>query len=211
MTTRTTTPRALLDSAISSPAESPAAPKKPRRKPGKRYSGTSGHWEGDTFICGLTAHEEARLHEGESPADVLKRAKARAEREHLELTFLQWARGMYALGLLPMPHPQWRFEPGRDWAYDYCYVGVNGKTLAIDLDGGIAGRRNPKTGEWEKNARSGHTSISGYENDREKDAHAIMAGIYPLRLTAKMLKNGTGYTYVERALGVRRRGRKGAA
>ncbi len=151
----------------------------------------------------MTARKVAAV--AESPAETLRRAKAKAEREHLEATFLQWARGMYELRLLPMPHPQWKFEPGRDWAYDYCYVGVNGRTLAIDLDGGIAGRRNPKTGEWEKNARSGHTSISGYENDREKDAHAIIAGIYPLRLTAKMLKDGTGYLYVERALGVRRR------
>lgn len=147
----------------------------------------------------------------ETPAQELKRLKAQAEREHLELAFLQWARGMYALGLLPMPHPQWHFEPGRDWAYDFCYVGINGKTLAIDLDGAIWGRRNPKTGEWEAGARGGHTSGKGYTEDRIKDAHAIIAGIYPLRLTAKMLKDGTGYTYVERALGVRSRGRKGAA
>ena len=138
-----------------------------------------------------------------APAQELKRLKAKAEREHLEATFLQWARGMYHLGLLPMPRPQWRFEPGREWAYDFAYVGVNGKTLAIDLDGAIWGRRNAKTGEWEAGARGGHTSGKGYTEDREKDAHAIIAGIYPLRLTAAMLKSGVGYTYVERALGVR--------
>lgn len=137
-----------------------------------------------------------------SPAQELKRARAKAEREHLEAAFLQWARGMYELHLLPMPRQQWTFEPGRDWAYDFCYLGVNGKTLAIDLDGAIWGRRNPKTGVWEAGARGGHTSGTGYTEDREKDAHAIIAGIYPLRLTASMLKSGVGYTYVERALGV---------
>ena len=159
----------------------------------------------------MTARKTPAVASPASPAQELKRLKAKAEREHLELAFLQWARGMYALGLLPMPRIEWAFHPRRKWRYDYAYIGVNGRTVAIDLDGAIHGRRNTQTGEWEAGARGGHTSGTGYENQCEKDNEAAIAGILVLRLTAKMLKDGTGYTYVERALGVRSRGRKGAA
>lgn len=147
----------------------------------------------------------------ETPAVRLKRERLAAERRSLHDAFLLWARGMCAAGLLPMPREEWQFHPARKWRYDWAYIGVNGRTVAIDLDGAIHGRRNAQTGEWEANARGGHTSGTGYENQCEKDNEAAIAGILVLRLTAKMLKSGVGYTYVERALGVRSRGRKGAA
>ena len=141
-----------------------------------------------------------------SPADNLKRERLAAERRSLHDAFLLWARGMYAAKLLPMPHEEWMFHPRRKWRYDFAYLAVNGRTVAIDLDGAIHGRRNMQTGEWEAGARGGHTSGTGYSNDREKDNEAACAGILVLRLTAKMLRDGTGFAYVERALGVRRHG-----
>ncbi len=145
-----------------------------------------------------------------TPAEVLRHERLLAERRSLHDAFLQWARGMYQLRLLPMPHEEWMFHPRRKWRYDWAYLGVNGRTVAIDLDGAIHGRRNMQTGEWEPNARGGHTSGTGYENNCEKDNEAACAGILVIRLTAAMLKSGVGYSYVERALGVRRNG-KGAA
>ncbi len=190
MTTKATTrsPRRATrasSSATPIPDEKPTAttPKKLRRAPKRRYSGTSGHWEGDVFIRGLTAYEEARLHEGDSPAEVLRRAKAKAKREHWELALLQQLRAAH----LPEPERQYAFHPTHRYRADLCYPDPR-ERLIIEVDGG----------SWLP--KGGHTTGAGFERDRVRDCEAISLGWVVLRVTPAMVARGDALRYIEATL-----------
>lgn len=143
-----------------------------------------------------------------TPAQQQWRAAEReTEAASLELPVWRWFLAMNAEGYIAeLPRCQWnggqpRIIPGRQFRYDFTlYVA----RAVIDLDGAMWGRRNPQTLAWEQGKRGGHVSASGYENNRHKDALAMLDGWRILRLTPGMLRDGSAFAYIERMLGVTR-------
>jgi hypothetical protein len=95
-------------------------------------------------------------------------------------------------GLRPWPHlgknarpvPQYAFHPKRKWRYDYAWPNHR---LLIDIDGGTY-------------SSGAHARGGGIENDREKDAAAVVAGWRVLRVTAKQVKAQRAVAWVEEIL-----------
>ncbi len=86
---------------------------------------------------------------------------------------------------LPKPEYQFRFCESRRWRTDFAWPD---RKLLVEVDGG----------QFMK--KGGHTSITGFERDREKDAEAMLLGYRVLRVTAKMIKSGKALEYIERLL-----------
>lgn len=90
------------------------------------------------------------------------------------------------------PHRQYKFHDGRRWAFDFAWPGILGAgyfhSLAVEIDGGT----------WLK--RGGHTTGTGFEQDREKDSAAAAHGWVVLRFTSKMVRNGEAIRHIKFAL-----------
>lgn len=110
----------------------------------------------------------------------LKRAKAKAKREHFEKMFDQQCR---AAGL-PKPEPEWKFHPTRDWRFDRAFPIY---LIAFEIDGGI----------WSKGR---HVRGLGYEDDCEKMAEALLLGWSVYRFSTGQVKKGVAIAFAERAL-----------
>jgi very-short-patch-repair endonuclease len=83
---------------------------------------------------------------------------------------------------LPTPDRQFRFHLTRKWRADFRWP-----TLIVEVDGGayIHGR---------------HTTGRGYEDDRERDAEAMMMGYRVLRVTPKQVTSGQALAWIEALL-----------
>ena len=114
-------------------------------------------------------------------ADVLKRERAKASREHLELALLQQIRA----AKLPEPERQFRFHPTRRWRADFAWhLGLN---VILEVDGGT----------W---SGGRHTRGSGYAADCEKVNEAAILGYAVLRVTGDHIKSGQAIGWLQRAL-----------
>ena len=133
-----------------------------------------------------------------TPAQLLKAEHLKAEREQLERAyFLHVVLPLVAQGY-PRPKAQAQLLiPYRDFAWDFAYIPAR---LAVELHGGLHGRRNPTTGEWEAGKRSGHTSATGIERDAEKLDELTAIGWRQLVFTPSQVASGYAYTMTERAL-----------
>ncbi len=124
---------------------------------------------------------------GESPARTLARLTRAAADKDLEANLYQDLYGLYLTAGWPEPHPQVHFHPLRNW-------------VAVEVDGGTWGRRNPRTGEWERGRPGGHTSGAGYQASCEKGNELAIAGWPLLRVTGDMVRDGRALEYIQRAL-----------
>lgn len=116
-------------------------------------------------------------------------ALLRAQREALENTFA----GQVKQRQMAMEHPwsqvlppsrQFSFLPSRQWRYDFAWPEM---AFLLDIDGGTY-------------SRGAHARGPGIENDREKDAHAIVMGWTVLRVTAKQVKSQRAVEWVGKVL-----------
>ena len=89
---------------------------------------------------------------------------------------------------LPTPTREFRFHPVRRWRFDFCWIR---KMVAVEIDGGswISGR---------------HTRGGGFEKDCEKYTQAAILGWSVLRVTPKMVQNGSAIEFIKEALRARR-------
>ena len=116
----------------------------------------------------------------ESPSASLKRAIAKAKREHLELTLLQQIRQAG----LAIPERQVKLIPGRQWTWDFVY---RAPMIAIEVQGGT----------WGFGA---HSSGVGIARDCEKGNAANMAGWCSLTFTVDQIRSGYALSTIQEAL-----------
>lgn len=86
---------------------------------------------------------------------------------------------------LPEPQTQYRFLAKRRFKADFCYPD---RKLIIEVDGGT----------WMD--RGGHSYGKGYEDDRERDNLAVLAGWRVLRFTGRMVQDGRAIETIRQAL-----------
>ena len=133
------------------------------------------------------AHPVVRVEADATPADIVRALQRRADREHLEASYLQQVRALR----LPPPIAEFRFHPARMWRIDYAFLR---ERIAVELDGGT----------W-LGSRGGHTGGSGFTRDREKQNELACAGWLVLRFTAEQVASGAAIEWTRRALTLRRR------
>ena len=112
----------------------------------------------------------------DSAAAIVKKARAKAAREKLELLLLQHIR---AAGLIE-PERQYKFDATRKWRADFAWPGLD---LLVEVDGGT----------W---SGGRHTRGAGYEADCEKLNAAVMHRLYVLRFTGGLIKSGHAITTI---------------
>jgi very-short-patch-repair endonuclease len=84
---------------------------------------------------------------------------------------------------LPDPVPEYAFDPGRGWRFDYCWPEAR---LAVEVEGGT---RKPGGGR--------HNRAAGYERDCEKYNRAALGGWVVLRFTTRMVADGRALAALE--------------
>jgi hypothetical protein len=77
-----------------------------------------------------------------------------------------------------------KFSLERKWRMDYAHLGL---LICIEIEGGI----------W---TMGGHTRPMGFLRNLEKYNSATLAGWAVLRVTPDMVKDGTAYQLVDKAL-----------
>jgi very-short-patch-repair endonuclease len=92
-----------------------------------------------------------------------------------------------AARFLPMPQPEYRFDPSRRWRFDRAWLVSK---IAVEIEGGT----------WVKGR---HSRGSGMRKDAEKYNAATLQGWRVLRFTGDMVKDGSAITVVEQALQIR--------
>ncbi|MGF6444373.1 hypothetical protein [Paraburkholderia youngii] len=85
---------------------------------------------------------------------------------------------------LPPPVREYQFDPARKWRFDFCWPE---RRLAIEVEGGIhSGGR--------------HTRGTGFEQDARKYLAATLAGWSVVRVTGKMVRDGSAIAAVHELL-----------
>ena len=82
----------------------------------------------------------------------------------------------------------------RGWTADFAWPQ---QRLLMEIDGAIFSVKG-KPG-----ARGGHTSGTGYTEDRERDAEALCCGWRTLRVTTNQVESGQALTWCERLVSLR--------
>jgi len=82
------------------------------------------------------------------------------------------------------PETEYKFHPTRKWRFDYAF---KNKMVAVEYEGIYS-------------AKSRHTSLSGFTKDCEKYSEAAILGWKVIRVTASMLRDGTAFDLIRRAL-----------
>ena len=77
---------------------------------------------------------------------------------------------------------EYQFHPKRKWRFDFALPSMR---LAVEVDGMLYGDK-----------KGGHQTPAGFERDREKDAEGMIMGWQILRVTPKMLRDGSAYVYI---------------
>lgn len=111
----------------------------------------------------------------------LKKEQAKADREHLELTFKMQLK---AVGLRDGWVCEHQFHPDRKWRFDFAFISSNMK-LAIEVEGGTM------------RGVSRHSKGEGFEQDAEKYNTASAMGWTLFRFTARMIKSGQAIMFVQ--------------
>jgi very-short-patch-repair endonuclease len=90
-----------------------------------------------------------------------------------------------ALGL-PEPVQEHQFSPPRRWRFDFAWPDLK---VAVEVEGGsfVGGR---------------HTRGAAFEADCRKYAEATCQGWAVLRVTGRMIEEGTAIEFVKRALAI---------
>ncbi len=109
----------------------------------------------------------------------LKKAEAKAKREHLELTFKQQLR---AIGIVEWFKCEYEFHPVRKWRFDFAAPAMK---LAIEVEGGT------------KYGKSRHSKGQGFDDDAEKYNTASAMGWTLFRFSSDMIKSGKAIMFVE--------------
>jgi hypothetical protein len=146
----------------------------------------------------MTIANLAHVRPGESPARTLARISRAAHNADLEAELFRDLDGLWRTAGWPEPHPQVHFHPLRNFAIDIAFFQPH--LLAVEVDGGTWGRRNPRTGEWERGKPGGHTSGAGYQASCEKGNELAIAGWPLLRVTGNDVRSGAALEYIRRAL-----------
>ncbi len=118
-----------------------------------------------------------------TPAEVLKREQAKAEREKLELALAQQLRAERI-----QFETQATFWIGRNWRLDFL-IGRASCRVGVEVQGGI----------WKMGA---HSSGAGISRDCEKSAHAAIVGIRLIPVTAAQIKSGQALGWIKQAMGI---------
>ena len=79
---------------------------------------------------------------------------------------------------------EYKFHPVRKWRFDFCWPEHD---LAVEIEGGV----------WKLGR---HNRPAGFAKDMEKYNEATLNGWRLLRVTPKMLENGTAMQLIERAM-----------
>lgn len=87
---------------------------------------------------------------------------------------------------LPEPEREYRFKPGRKWAFDFAWVRDR---VALEVEGGI----------W-NNGR--HTTGKGFMGDCEKYNEAALMGWKVIRVVDKHIDSGKAVEWTMAALGI---------
>lgn len=90
---------------------------------------------------------------------------------------------LYLLSKFPKLEKEFRFHKVRRWKFDWA---VHGQRIAFEYEG-MAYRV----------AKSGHTTIKGFEGNCEKYNIASIMGWRVLRFTAKMIENGLAFKHID--------------
>src|SRR5260370_4823695 len=130
---------------------------------------------------------------GESPHRTYTRLTRAAGNKDLEAELFKDLYGLHLTQSWPEPHPQVHFHPLRNWAIDIAFFQPH--LLAVEVDGGTWGRRNPRTGEWERGKPGGHTSGAGYQASGEKGNELAIAGSPLPRATGHHVASGAALAY----------------
>ena len=129
----------------------------------------------------------------DSPAAVLKRAQQAAARTRWEDQLWRDIRAAH----LPEPARQYHWHPQRRYRSDFAYVP---ERLLVEVQGGVWGRYNARTGEWEAGKRSGHSGGTGMEGDCRRTCDALEHGWRILPVTPDMVASGEAVARIERVL-----------
>lgn len=111
-------------------------------------------------------------------ADQIKKAEAKAKREHLELTFKQQLK---AVGLGDGWNCQYKFLQDRKFAIDFAMID---KKLAIEIEGGT----------W---INGGHNRGKIFESNCEKYNELSKRGWTLFRFTTGMVTSGKAILFVQ--------------
>lgn len=136
----------------------------------------------------VLADDDSYLPDGPPPQDAvltpaqaaIKEAKAKARREHLELSVLRELR----LERIEEPVRQYRFHPERRWTFDFAWPD---EKLALEVEGGT----------W---VQGRHSRGAGYTSDCRKYNTAVVLGWRVLRATTDMIENGEVGPLVKRLI-----------
>ena len=132
-----------------------------------------------------------------TPGEVWRRELLAADRRALSMAYFQQVVLPLCAKGYPRPRAEKLLLPDREYRTDYAYISAR---LAVELDGGLTGRRNPKTGAWEHGKRGGHITLAGYTRDRVKDNELVCSGWRVLRFTPAQIESGEALNWTERAL-----------
>lgn len=91
---------------------------------------------------------------------------------------------------IPEPTRQYRFCPGRRWAFDFCWPA---ERIAVEVEGGIWLQTN-------NGYSKGHANPKRFISDCEKYNQAACDGWRVLRVTAEHIDSGQAVQWLQRML-----------
>lgn len=95
-------------------------------------------------------------------------------------------------GQLRLPQREFAFHPTRRWRFDFAWPHAK---VAVEVEGGVYPSRQP-----DGSLQAGHARPAMFTKDVEKYNEAAILGWMLIRVTPKMVKDGTALTVIERAL-----------
>ena len=101
----------------------------------------------------------------------------------LGIAFVRQYKWAEAEKLAGRPYPKTATLKARGWSADF-YIAPD---ILIEVDGGI----------WKK---GGHTSGTGYSEDRERDCESLICGLVTLRVTTGQVDSGEAIGWISRLL-----------
>lgn len=95
----------------------------------------------------------------------------------------------------PDPVEEFRFHPGRKFAFDLCWVD---ERLALEIDGGLYGKGKPCV-LCKRRAVAGHSSIQRIKSDMEKFNLAAVCGFRVLHCRPEQIASGEIFSWLDMA------------